>query len=76
MLHINSPICSFIEILLSDINLKALRTLRVMRPLRSIRASPSLRRQITTLVQSVPEIANATMFIGFMATIFSIMGLQ
>jgi hypothetical protein len=76
MLHINTPICSFIEILFSEFNLKALRTLRVMRPLRSIRASPSLRRQITTLVQSVPEIANATMFIGFMATIFAIMGLQ
>ncbi len=41
---------SIIELLAYDINLKALRILRVIRPLRSIKASPSMRRQVTTLL--------------------------
>ena len=68
--------CRTIELISTGVNLKALRILRVLRPLRTIKASPSIRRQVSTLVKSLPEIGNAALFIGFISLIFGIMGLQ
>lgn len=58
------------------VNIKALRILRVLRPLRSLKAIPSMRRLVSTLLQSIPEVGNAGIFIIFMTTLFSILGLQ
>ncbi len=65
-----------IEIIAININLKALRILRVIRPLRTIKASQTMRKQVSTLLVSLPELGNALIFIGFMITLFSILGLQ
>ena len=57
-------------------NFKALRILRVIRPLRSIKASPSIRRQVSILLKSLPELGNTTFFLLFITILFSIIGLQ
>jgi hypothetical protein len=57
------------------INLKALRNLRVLRPLKSINAIPSMRRLVGTLINSMPELANVAIFLSFIFTLFGILGL-
>ena len=53
-------ITSIIEIFASvlsvnaKINLKALRNMRVLRPLKTINAIPSMRRLVATLISSIP----------------------
>lgn len=59
-----------------SINLKALRILRVIRPLRTIKAAPQLKNQVTTLLTSFSEMGNAAFFILFGMLLFSILGLQ
>ena len=57
-------------------NLRALRTVRVMRPLRSINAIPGLRRQISSLIRSLPKLANVVLFLFFIFILFGIFGVQ
>jgi hypothetical protein len=64
-----------VDLLRFDLNLKALRILRVIRPLRNITIR-SMRRLVATLLRSLPELGNATIFIVFMILLFSILGLQ
>eukprot|EP00347_Sterkiella_histriomuscorum_P008485 403344914 len=64
------------DLVASSVNLKSLRILRVLRPLRSINAIPSMRRIVRTLLQSLPELGNATIFLSFMIVLFGILGLQ
>lgn len=60
----------------TKINLKALRNLRVLRPLKSINAIPSMRRLVGTLISSMPKLLNVLFFFAFIFTLFGIMGLQ
>ncbi len=64
-----------IQLLSFNLNFKALRILRVMRPLRVIKASPSIRRQVSTLVNAIPEIANTTVFLFFVTFVFAVLGI-
>jgi hypothetical protein len=61
---------------MGGLNLKALRTLRVMRPLKSINSVPSIRRQVSTLLNSLPELFNVFLLISFIMLLFAIFGLQ
>ncbi len=65
-----------LEFIALDLNFKAFRILRVMRPLRSLKASPSIRRQVTILLKSLPELGNSAAFMIFLTILFAIMGLQ
>jgi hypothetical protein len=65
-----------IEVIPGIPNLKALRTLRVLRPLRSINAFPSMRRLISTLIASFPDLANVLVLILFIFILFGIMGVH
>eukprot|EP00347_Sterkiella_histriomuscorum_P013804 403363301 len=69
-------VTGLVDLVATTINLKSLRTLRVMRPLRSINAIPSMRRLVSTLLQSLPELGNAAIFLFFMIILFGILGLQ
>jgi hypothetical protein len=60
----------------TSLNLRALRTLRAFRPLKSINAIPSMRKQVQTLISSLPELFNVTIFLLFIFILFSILGLQ
>lgn len=64
------------EFLPIDINLRALRTFRIMRPLRSINAMPSMRRLVTTLIMSLPDFANVIAFLLFLFLMISVIALH
>mmetsp|Transcript_23031 Transcript_23031/g.22386 ORF Transcript_23031/g.22386 Transcript_23031/m.22386 type:complete len:286 (-) Transcript_23031:792-1649(-) len=57
-------------------NLKALRTMRVVRPLKSINSIPDMKRLITSLLESLPALANAGAFLLFFFILFDILGIQ
>jgi len=57
-------------------NLKSLRTMRVLRPLRSINAVPSMKRLVSTLLMSLPQMGYLVTFVLFFITIFAILGVQ
>jgi len=64
------------ELIPGSVSLKALRTIRVIRPLRSINAIPSMRRVVTTLINSLPNFANVAAFMLFFLVLFASMGLH
>lgn len=55
-------------------SLKALRTFRILRPLRSVNKLPSMKKQINSLLQSIPGLFRVFFFIIFIFTIFAIFG--
>lgn len=57
-------------------SLKALRVLRVARPLRAIKRFPSMRRLVSIIVKAVPEMVTTLLFFGFFLVVISIVGLQ
>ena len=58
-----------------DINLKALRILRVIRPLRTFKSIPQLKKQVSTLMDSFSHLWNVAIFILFVMILFAILGL-
>ena len=46
-------------------NLSAIRSLRALRPLRSISVLPGVKRQATTLLDSMPKMADVLVLFGF-----------
>jgi hypothetical protein len=50
--------------------------LRVIRPLKTLKAVPSMKRQVTTLLKSLPELANSAIFVLFISSLIAILGLQ
>ncbi len=54
----------------------ALRALRVLRPLRAVNKLKSLRVIVTTLFNTLPDLAQVALVLAFMFLIFGIMGLQ
>lgn len=56
-------------------NLKSLRILRIFRPLRSINAVPSIKRLVSTLLMSLPQMGYLVSFLLFFITIFAILGI-
>ena len=50
---------------LPNFQLKALRSLRVLRPLRSINVLPSMKKLITGLIDALPSLLHAIMFMCF-----------
>jgi hypothetical protein len=57
-------------------NLSALRSLRVMRPLRAITKFPELRFLVVLLLQCVPMLSNVLGLCGFIFFVFGILGVQ
>jgi len=55
-------------------SLKALRTFRILRPLRSINKMPAMRDQIQALLGSIPGLTRVFFFIMFIFCIFAIFG--
>ena len=68
-------ITGIVDLLPNVPNLKALRTLRVFRPLKSINAVPSMRRLVSTLIISLPELGSVVIFLSFIFLLFGILGL-
>lgn len=63
--------------LLPDVpNLKSLRVMRILRPLRSINAVPSMKRQVATLIRSLPRMGYVVSLLFFFISVSAILGLQ
>ena len=60
----------------TKVNLRSLRNLRVLRPLRSINIVPTMRKLVSTLINSMPELFNVAIFLIFIFMLFGILGLQ
>jgi hypothetical protein len=56
-------------------DIKAIRTLRMLRPLKSIKSVPSMRRLVSTLLKSIPQMINVGLFLLLMFIIFGILGI-
>lgn len=68
-------IIGIIDLLPNVPNLRALRTLRVLRPLKSINALPTMRRLVSTLIISLPNLGSVVIFLFFIFLLFGILGL-
>jgi hypothetical protein len=55
---------------------KVLRTVRVLRPLRSVKRVPTMRRLVSIMIKSLPELANTLVFLLFFFIVFGIVGIQ
>lgn len=70
-------IISILELLRLDfMRLRALRTFRVLRPLRSIKALPAMRKLIQSLLEALPSLYYAVVFMLQIFLLFSIFGIQ
>jgi len=65
----------FLEMIAINVNLKALRILRLIRPLRTLKASQRIRKQVSALLNALPELGNSTLFILFITLLCAITGL-
>lgn len=59
----------------SGYSFKFLRALRVIRPLRSVKRVPSMRRLVIIMLRSLPELGNTLVFMLFFFTVFGIVGI-
>ena len=57
-----------------DVNGTAARALRTLRPLRTLAGHAGMRQQVNTLIHSLPKLANVMILIGFIMTIYGILG--
>jgi hypothetical protein len=65
-----------VELWVPASNFKSLRTFRVLRPLKSINAVPSMRNLVAALLKSLPDFINVATFLSFIFVLFSILGLH
>jgi voltage-dependent calcium channel L type alpha-1D len=56
-------------------NLKSLRIFRIFRPLRSINAVPPMKRLVSTLIMSMPQMGYLVSFLLFFIAVFAILGI-
>lgn len=75
-------ISSIVEIFVSfffgnDVpSFKMLRALRVFRPLRTFKRVPSMRRLVSIMLRSIPDLGNTIAFMVFFFVVFGIIGIQ
>ena len=55
-------------------SLKILRTFRILRPLRSINKLPEVKKQINSVLSSIPGLMRVFFFIIFIFSVFAIFG--
>ena len=55
---------------------KMLRALRVFRPLRTFKRVPSMRRLVSIMLRSIPDLGNTIAFMVFFFVVFGIIGIQ
>ena len=57
-------------------NFSAARAVRALRPLRTINRVPELRRQVNTLMSSLPQLLDVAMLSAFIMVVFGVLGVQ
>lgn len=66
----------YLVFIFPDVNTSIFRTVRVLRPLRSIGMMPGVRLLIDALINSLPGLASVMMLIVFVFAIFGVLGVQ
>ena len=59
----------------NSVKFNMLRALRVLRPLRSVKRVPSMRRLVTIMLRSLPELGNTLVFMMFFFIVFGIIAI-
>lgn len=59
----------------NSVKFNMLRVLRVLRPLRSVKRVPSMRRLVTIMIRSLPELGNTLVFMMFFFIVFGIIAI-
>lgn len=57
-------------------NLTGLRAIRALRPLRTLTHLVGMRKQVDTLIHSIPKLADVGLLITFIVSVFGVLGLQ
>ena len=57
-------------------NLSAIRSVRALRPLRTINRMPMMKKQVSTLLDSLPKMSDVAALSGFMLLLFGVLGIQ
>ena len=57
-----------------SVSLKPLRAFRILRPLKTIKAFPAMRKLVTGMIISIPSLLSALFFMVFVMTQFAILG--
>ncbi|CAB1453995.1 unnamed protein product [Pleuronectes platessa] len=72
---VGSPIVEY-SLDLQNVNLTAIRTVRVLRPLKAINRVPSMRILVNLLLDTLPMLGNVLLLCFFVFFIFGIIGVQ
>ena len=59
--------------IVNQLNISGLRSLRVLRPLRSITAYPSMKKLIQSMINAIPSLFGVVVFMGFILMNFAIL---
>ena len=57
-------------------NTSGMRAVRALRPLRTINRLPRMRRQVATLIGSLPHLVDVALLSAFLMVVFGVLGLQ
>ena len=57
-------------------NVSAIRSVRALRPLRSVQRLPGLRRQVVTMIDSLPKMADVALLGSFILLVYGVLGVQ
>ena len=57
-------------------NYSAVRSVRALRPLRTVQRLPGMRRQVTTLILALPKLRDVAFLSAFIMVIFGVLGVQ
>ena len=55
-------------------NISAIRSVRALRPLRSVQRLPGLRRQVATMIDSLPKMADVALLGSFILLVYGVLG--
>lgn len=69
-------VTSLLNLFAQSVNFSGLRTFRVVRPLRTVSKLKGLRVLVSSFLQSVPQLANTMVVLGFYFIVFGIIGMQ
>lgn len=58
----------------AGVNLKFMRALRILRPLRGLKIWKAMRKIVQGMIESIPALMNAVLFMIFVFTLFAIFG--
>ena len=69
-------VCTGVLSLFGYGKISAIRTIRLLRPLRSINKIEGLRIMVNSILMSIPQIANVAAFLVFVMTLQAVFGLH